>query len=140
MPPLSFVICLSYQYTQSHTSTLQTAMLNLTLTPVSTGRIFCSSRRNFETKKRLPTTPLPANHPFWQLWRDHLISLGEPGNSDALINALIAITRKNPKWNTNATPNVIAARQRDMRDILAHHPPRCRLAYRYHVLWLPPSE
>ena len=102
---------------------LQSAMLNLTLTPVSTGRIFCSSSKSFEKKKRLPTTPLPANHPFWQLWRDHLISLGEPGNSDALINALIAIALKNAEWDSNTTADVIAARQQEMRNILARHPP-----------------
>ncbi len=98
-------------------------MLKLKLTPVSTGKIFCSSRQNFEKKKRLPTTPLPRDHPFWQLWQDHRISLGEPGNSDTIINALIAIAQKNPEWNTNASANTITARQQEMRDILARHPP-----------------
>ena len=120
------------------------SMLKLKLTPVSTGKIFCSSCRNFEKKKHLPTTPLPSTHPFWQLWRDHLISLGEPGNSDTMINALIAIARKNPKWNTSASANTIAARQQEMRDMLAHHPPDVVLLsgltdygchHRQEVLW-----
>ena len=119
-------------------------MLKLKLTPVTTGKIFCSSRQNFEKKKRLPTTPLPGTHPFWQLWQDYLISLGEPGNSDAMIDALIAIAQKSAKWKTKSSANVITARQREMRDILACHPPDIILLsditdygchFRLEVLW-----
>ena len=96
---------------------------NFVLTPVSTGKIFCSTYTTFQEKGLLPTTPLPRDHPFWNLWKDHLVSLIYPGNSDTAIDALVALERGDPDWKDTASPDDILVRQRDMRAILSHNPP-----------------
>jgi hypothetical protein len=97
-------------------------MPDFALTPVSTGKIFCSTYDTFLLKGRIPTTPLPHDHPFWNLWEDHRSSLLQPGNSDTVIDALIAIEQGSPTWKEHAKSK-ISAKQKDMRQILSCHPP-----------------
>ena len=89
----------------------------------STGKIFCSNYTSFIENARLPTNPLPSTHPFWQLWLDHRLSLLKPGNSDAVIDALIAIEQGNPAWKTHTSSDAITAMRTTMRQTLSDHPP-----------------
>ena len=94
------------------------------LTPTSTGKVYCSTFQNFIEKNCHPTTPLPHNHPFWSLWRDHLSSFRSE-NANDLIDALIAIELCNPNWKDRASTSARTrtARRAYMRDLLSQNPP-----------------
>jgi len=58
--------------------------LELTLKPVSMGKVFLSSESSKDT---IPNTPLPRDHPFHTLWKRHLTELVDSPLYNLVIDA-----------------------------------------------------
>ena len=97
--------------------------LNLSLNPTTTGEVFISTYDAIE-QKTLPTTLLPSSHPFREFWTGHLAALRQPGLYDTVIDALVAITRRDASWRSrrNTDSNAIVHMRSEMRDLFR----RCR--------------
>ena len=96
--------------------------LKLSLDSSSTGEVFVSTNDAIE-KGIIPQTKLPPDHCFHKLWRDHLAALGRPGLYDTVIDALVALTKRNPSWRRRTNIDGIVAGRREIREILRQHPP-----------------
>lgn len=94
----------------------------VTLTPTTTGRVYKSTLRDFESGI-LPSLELSQDHPFQLLWQNHRIALTTTGNCDTLIDAFIAIRRGDPLWRRRSSSDDIVTHRQSMRSLLLNNPP-----------------